>query len=254
MSPDGTTRLRSVIDDLGLGGVFGNRTDTASSCGCTASFDDETLVLDATDCDGDLENATACRRTAIEALAERAATRIIVRSNGLERRYADRGVDLLESAGRFISLLGERDERLAAAAARDPIAVASEVRTRAGPIADIGVESGLIAAATGLERNETVLPATVGLTIGQYFIDRTIDDGAHLRDLQSLRTGSEARIYGRSGDVPRYALDVVDTALSDTDRRRLLEGYEAIAEESSRATARPLERSSTPAAGRPTRS
>jgi len=105
MSPDGTTRLRSVIDDLGLGGVFGNRTDTASSCGCTASFDDETLVLDATDCDGDLENATACRRTAIEALAERAATRIIVRSNGLERRYADRGVDLLESAGRFISLL-----------------------------------------------------------------------------------------------------------------------------------------------------
>jgi type IV secretory pathway ATPase VirB11/archaellum biosynthesis ATPase len=244
MSPDGTTRLRSVIDDLGLGGVFGNRTDTASSCGCTASFDDETLVLDATDCDGDLENATACRRTAIEALAERAATRIIVRSNGLERRYADRGVDLLESAGRFISLLGERDERLAAAAARDPIAVASEVRTRAGPIADIGVESGLIAAATGLERNETVLPATVGLTIGQYFIDRTIDDGAHLRDLQSLRTGSEARIYGRSGDVPRYALDVVDTALSDTDRRRLLEGYEAIAEgvvEGDRAPSRAIE-------------
>ncbi|MFC6768228.1 type II secretion protein, partial [Natrinema soli] len=91
MSPDGTTRLRSVIDDLPLGGVFGSRTDTASSCDCTASFDDETLVLDATDCDGDLENATACRRTAIEALADRAAARIVVRSNGLERRYADRG-------------------------------------------------------------------------------------------------------------------------------------------------------------------
>ncbi|QLK27245.1 Flp pilus assembly complex ATPase component TadA [Natrinema zhouii] len=244
MSLDGTARLRSVIDDLGLGSVFGSRTDTASACGCTLSFEDETLVLDAAECDGDLENETACRRTAIEALADREAARILVRSNGLERRYDDRGVELLGSAGRFIALLGDRDERLADAAARDPLSVAAEVRTRAGAIADIGIESGLIAAATELEGHETILPSTVGLTIGQYFLDRTIGDGARLRDLQSLQTGSEARIYSRPNDVPRYALDVVDTALSDRDRQRLLEGYEAIAEgvvEGDRAPSRAIE-------------
>lgn len=255
MSQDGTGRLRSVIDGLGVrnflgrdasgvGGLFGRNEDALSPCACRVSFEDETLVLDAADCDGDLESASACRQTAIKALTDHDADRIVVRSNGLEYRYDGRGVALLRAAGRFVALLGDRDERLATAATREPLAVAEELQTRVGPIADIGVESGLVSAAGGLESAESALTATVGLTVGQYFLDRTVADGAHLRDVRSLETGSDARIYGRADGVARYALDVIDTTLSEDERRLLIEGYEAIAEgvvEGDRAASRAIE-------------
>ncbi|QCS41610.1 type II/IV secretion system ATPase subunit [Natrinema versiforme] len=260
MSQDGTGHLRSVIDGLGVrnffgrdapgvGGLFGRNEDRLSPCACRVSFEDETLLLDAADCDGDLESASACRQTAVEALADRDASRIVVRSNGLEFRYDGRGVDLLGAAGRFVALLGDRDEQLATAAAQEPLAVGEELRTRVGPIADIGIESGLVAAASALETgsDESALTPTVGLTVGQYFVDRTVADGAHLRDARSLETGSDARIYGRSDGVARYALDVIDTTLSGDERRVLIEGYEAIAEgtvEGDRAASQAIEAAS----------
>ncbi|MFA9502561.1 ATPase, T2SS/T4P/T4SS family [Natrinema sp. H-ect1] len=246
-------RLRSVVDRvdgtrLGLGGLFDNWSDEPDTgCTCRTAVEAETLRIDASDCDGRLESAVPCRRTAIEALADREANAIVVRSNGLERRYADCGVALLGSAGRFVALRGHRDDRLASAAARDPLAVGEELRTRVGPVADIGVESGLVAAAERAEGYESALTATVGLTIGHYFVDRSIADGARLVDARSLSTGSEARIYDRPDETPQYALEIVDTTLSESDRRLLLEGYEAIAEgvvEGDRAGPRAIERAS----------
>ncbi len=253
MSQHSSGRIRSVVDRvdgtrLDPGGLFDSWGDEPNTdCACRTTVDAETLRIDASDCDGRLESAVPCRRTAIEALTDREATGIVVRSNGLERRYADRGVALLGSAGRFVALLGDRGDRLASTAARDPLAVGEELRTRIGPIADIGAESGLVAAAERAEDYESALTATVGLTIGHYFVDRSVAETARLADARSLPTGSEARIYDRPGETPRYALEVVDTTLSESDRRLLLEGYEAIAEgivEGDRAGPRAIERAS----------
>ncbi len=123
MSQDGTGRIRSVIDDFGgrdyfgragrgVGRLFDRTDDSASACRCRTSFEGKTLVLDAADCDGALGAASACRRTVVDTLTDRDAERIVVRSNGLEYRYADPGVALLGSAGRFVALLGDRVGRV----------------------------------------------------------------------------------------------------------------------------------------------
>ncbi len=244
MSQDGfANALRSVLDELGLGSLLGGGEPTGA-CTCSTSFEDELLVVDTSDCDGDLASAPACRRTVVDALTDREATGILTRSSGIERRYGDRGVELLGAAGRFVELLGERDERLAEAAARNPLEVAAELETQIGPVADIAVESGLTDAAIGIDGYDSVLTSTVGLTIGHYFVDQRIDDGARLEDVKTLETGSEARVYTRSDGVPLYVLDVVDRTLSETEREHLIEGYEAIAEgyvEGDRAASRAIE-------------
>ncbi|MFC4541101.1 ATPase, T2SS/T4P/T4SS family [Halosolutus amylolyticus] len=244
MSQDGVaSTLRSVIDELGLGYLLDDD-EPDGPCACRVSFEDGLLVVDAGECDGDLATAAVCRHTVVDALTDREATGIVTRSNGIERRYGERGVELLGAAGRFVELLGDRDERLAAAAAQDPLEVAAELETQIGPVADIAVESGLDAVARGIDGYGSALTSTVGLTIGHYFIDQGIDEDARLRDVQSLETGSEARIYARTDSVPLYALDVVDRTLSETERGYLVEGYEAIAEgyvEGDRAASRAIE-------------
>ncbi|MXV63270.1 type II secretion protein [Natronorubrum sp. JWXQ-INN-674] len=230
MAQDGIANaLRPVLEGLGFGRLLGD-SDSAQACTCSLSAEDDLVVIDTSDCDGELATASACRYTVIHALTDREVSDIRSRSNGIERRYDDRGVELLGAAGRFVELLGERDEPLAEAAAHNPLEVAAELETRVGPVADIGVESGLATAAAGIDSYESVLTPTVGLTIGHSFADRRIDDRSRLRDVETLDTGSEARIYERPDDVPLYALDAVDGNLSDAERNRLIEGYEAIAE------------------------
>ncbi|AFZ72548.1 ATPase, T2SS/T4P/T4SS family [Natronobacterium gregoryi] len=237
-------RLESILEHIGLEDVF-ESADGDRPCPCTARFEDRTLIVDADDCDGggDLTDAEPCRRTVVETLVERGAKQLMVRSNGLEYRYDDRGVALFAAAGRFLELLGDRHERLAETTATDPLAVADELRSRVDRIAELGAESGLLAAADGIESYADVEPA-VGLEIGHYVVDGSIDC-ASLRDIRSLETGSEARIYTRPDGVPLYALDVVDLSLSADDRSRLLEGYEAIAAgtiEGERTASRAIER------------
>ena len=245
MSQDGVARtLRSVIDELGLDSFFGDDTPDGP-CDCRVSFEEETLAVDTSDCDGDLATAASCRQTVVQALTDREATSIVTRSNAIERRYGDRGVELLGAAGRFVELLGDRDERLSDAAARNPLEVAAELETQIGEVADIAVDSGLEAIARDVDDYHSALTSTVGLTIGHYFIDQGIDDESRLRDVRSLDTGSEARIYTRPDSVPLYALDVVDRTLSESELDHLVEGYRAIAEgyvEGDRAASRAIER------------
>lgn len=255
MTQDGTTnRLRSIIDGRDVRGLlasridrFGSEDDSSGGCSCHVSFDDDALVLEASDCDGQLATSAACRRTVVDALTDRDASRIIVRSNGLERQYRDRGVELCSSAGRFVDRLGDRNDRLTMAALDDPLAVADEVTMRVGPVADIGIDAGLTRTAKTIDSYEDAFSPTVGLTIGHYRLDPSIDDGARLRDVRSLETGTDVRIYTRHDGVPRYALDVIDLSLTSAERIHLIDGYEAIAEgavEGDRVASQALEQGS----------
>ena len=236
--------LESALDGLGLGWVLDGG-ESEGNCPCSVSIEDELVVVDTSTCNGTLATSAACRQAVVDTLADREVDGIRTRSNGVERRYDDQAVELLGAAGRFVELLGDRDERLADAAARNPLEVAAELATRIGPVADIAVESGLVAAADGINSYESALTSTVGLTIGHYFLDQHLDDGARLEDVRTLETGSEARLYTRPDGVPLYVLDVVDSTLSSTKREHLIEGYEAIAEgdvEGDRAASRAIER------------
>ncbi|NHN40934.1 type II/IV secretion system ATPase subunit [Halorubellus sp. JP-L1] len=221
----------SMLERLGLNAVadwFGS-SDSAADCACTVSIDGTTAHVDASDCDGDLATADACRRTAISGMTERSIERIFVESQGLQHRYAGDGVRVLSAAAEFHRLVENRDERLAELVQVDPLAVAERIETRVGPIAEIGRQSGLTRAADGIESLEAALDPGVGLSVGHYFVRQSIDDGARLEDMESLDTGSEARVYERPNSVPLYAVDVVDTSLSAKQRTLLLECYEAIA-------------------------
>ncbi|MHC3439440.1 ATPase, T2SS/T4P/T4SS family [Natrialbaceae archaeon A-gly3] len=239
-------RLRSTLETAGLDGLRDllGPAEPDPACTCDLEFDGDVLVVEATGCDGDLATASACRRSVIERLEDRDAAGITVRASGLEYRYSEEGVALLSAAGRFVELLGDRDDRLADAARTDPLGVARELHDRVGPIADVGTESGLIEAGSRLEGYKGALTPTKGLTIAYYQIDQSISDGATLRDVTSIETGSQVRIYDRPDDVPLYAIDVVDFTLSRGEREYLIDGYETIAEgivEGERAPTRAIE-------------
>jgi len=247
MNEDGTGgTLHSVFDEVGLASLLGADEESDDACECDAEFDEDELVVDADDCDGggELASEPDCRRTVVDALSERDAAEVVVRTNGVERRYEDAGADLLTAAGRFVDLLGEADEQLAETARRDPLAAAERVTDRIDRVGDVGAESGLSAIANRDGEYGDLLAPTVGLSITYYYLDPTIDDEATLVDVRSLETGSTARIYDRPDSVPLYALDAVDLALSDEEHRLLLEGYEAIAEgvvDGDRAASRAIE-------------
>ncbi|WP_459194396.1 ATPase, T2SS/T4P/T4SS family [Halosimplex sp. J119] len=247
MSKASGLSVESVLDSVGLDGIadrFLSGGDT-EACSCEHAVEEEVLTVDAADCDGDLGTSDACRRAVVETLVDHKATSLFVTSDGLRYRYDDQAVSLLASAGRFIDLLGDRDDRLKSVAAEDPISVAGELADRVGPVADIGAQSGLVGAGAGLNEYETVLAPNVGLTIGHYFVDQSVGEGARLQDVVDLDTGSQARVYSRPDSVPLYALDPVDISLSVDQRTLLLDGYEAIARglvEGERAASRAIER------------
>lgn len=214
------------------------------SCDCDHDLEDETLTIVADDCDGNLATATDCRAHVIHTLQDGDAETIFVRSRGLEYRYGDDAVELLAAAGRFLELLGERDERMAELAMTDPLALAGELESRVDPIGDIGRDSGLLAAARGIESYEAIMDPDVGLSIAYYFVDETVPEEARLEEVKTLDTGSEVRIYERADSVPLYMVDVVDTRLDTDQRELLLDGYERIAEgdaQGERAASRALE-------------
>jgi type IV secretory pathway ATPase VirB11/archaellum biosynthesis ATPase len=238
--------VRSLLEGVGLGGVYERfRSDGATpGCSCECRFDEETLYVDAGDCDGDLTESSRCRRAVVMALKDRDVDGLVVHSNGLEYHYGSEAVALFTAAGRFVELIGDRNPQLAAGAATDPLQVAAELRTRTGTIADVGQESGLTYVAERFADYESAFAPRVGLTVAYYLVDQSIDGPPKLRDVRELETGSEARIYTRDTGIPMYVLDVVDVMLSDEELDLLTRGYEAIAEghvEGDRAASRAIE-------------
>jgi len=189
------------------------------------------VTVDASDCpnDGDLKTAPDCRKTVIEALIDASVEDLTVRTNGLEFRYSDDAVSLLTTAGRFVSLMGDRDARLTGEAARDPLEIAGELESRVGPVGDIAVQSGLPSACQRFDGYDEVFSPTVGLSIGHYYVDRNVGTQSRLRDVTELSTGSEVRIYDQPDSMPLYSIDPLDVTLSEDQRNLILDGYDAIA-------------------------
>ena len=232
----------AVLSGIGLERLVG---ETATRrCDCDVEFDDRTLVVDASACSGDLSESPACRHAVVDALAEREAEAIVVRSNGLKRRYDAGGTAFLGAVGRFVELLGSRDDALARELARDPIDAAAGLETRLDAIGDIALESGLIDAVADAEGYADVFSPRVGLRIAYYYVEQSLEGTARLEDVRELETGSTARIYDRAEQLPLYALDIVDLSLSASERELVIGGYEAIAEgwvEGDRAPSRAIE-------------
>lgn len=224
--------LDRFLEDTGLydllESIFGVGDD--DDCRCEHHLEDERMTVDANACDGNLAAATACRRQVISTCKEQDVTDVLVRTGGLQFKYGDDAVALLAAAGRFLELLGSRDDRMAELAASEPHELARELDTRVDAIGDIGRDSGLIEAAAAIEDFELAMEPTVGLTIAYYFLDQRVPENARLDEVKSIATGSDVRIYDRPDRIPLYQVDVVDTQLSREERELIRRGYELIAE------------------------
>ncbi len=233
--------LSAVTNGFNLGNLLGFFASESSSgvCQCELTIDDESLIVDADECSGDLATSEHCRNTVITTLRDHNVDNIHVRSTGLQFRYNDEAVSLLTAAGRFIELLGDRDERLAELAANDPLKVGTELESRVDAVADVGGESGLTDAASNAESYDEIMHPSVGLSIAYYYTDPRVPEQAQLTEVKELDGGSEVRIYEREDRIPLYMIDLFDTDLEPEERELLVNAYELIAEGEARGDRAP---------------
>jgi type IV secretory pathway ATPase VirB11/archaellum biosynthesis ATPase len=226
------TTIESIARDMGIEEYLPEsltETETDDSPADT-EIDEETLFVEVNTPEWDLIHSGDCRQTLITALEAADVTEIVVYNNGLEYHYSGLSVSLLCAAGRFVHLLDEDEQRLAQEAAADPLSVIEELRNRAGPVAALGEESGLIDVATHIDGYDSVFHPHIGLSIAGYRVDQTVPDGTTLKDVSKLDNGSEVRLYRRSDDALLYALDPIEITLPTEDRRIVNDGYDLIAE------------------------
>ncbi|MFB6168632.1 MAG: ATPase, T2SS/T4P/T4SS family [Haloferacaceae archaeon] len=196
------------------------RDEGADDCRCVASFEtapgSETTVLDiaADGCpgEGDLAAESACRTTAVDALASRDVDAVRTVRAGVVRRYDGATAALLLAAGRFVERVTVHDEALADRARTDPFAAARAATGRAGPAARIAAETGL-AAATERVGSYDAFGARVGPAVARVRYDPTPPAEASLRERRDLNAGPTVRVYDAS-DGPRYHLTPVESTLS----------------------------------------
>ncbi|WP_079978603.1 ATPase, T2SS/T4P/T4SS family [Halolamina sediminis] len=183
--------------------------DDDGACACRPAFVEPAgtgienrveLHIDADDCpgDGDLATEPACRATAVDALADRDAESVRVRSAGYERWYTDGAVGLLHAAGRFAALAEHHDAEIAATARTAPLRAARDATGRAATIGRLAAETGLAAGAERAADHEEALRAHGGPAIARSRIDHRPPTDARLRETVALSTG---------GTVRQYALD-----------------------------------------------
>lgn len=219
------TRPRSPAarDGSGVRGLFDRfRDDPPAACRCEPAFEGNTLVLDAVDCPGGgrLTAVAACRQTAVAALRDRDADALLVRGPGVERRYGSAATALFVAAGRFAERVTDRDARLATYATEDPLAAAFDAAGRAGAVADVAAEAGLVATADAVGSYDDV-GVVSGLPTAWTRRDPDPPAGAVLTDTRELPTGATVRVYAtdrvaEGGDeTPTYHLDPPESALAD---------------------------------------
>lgn len=183
------------------------------------------LRIDADDCaeNGALAAEPACRRTAIDALAERDADAVRVRSGGFERYYTDDATALLVSAGRFAALVEHHDPALTETVRTDPLAAAREATGRSGAVGRLVAETGLAEGAARADSYESALRSHVGPTLAQARLESRPPESAELLDCETLSTGGTARRYTIDGKAGRtqYHLEPLE-ATFDADAYRLL--------------------------------
>ncbi len=210
---------------------FFDEEDCSKGCQCRTSFDDETLVVDATDCPsgGALESQPDCRETVIDALTARDVEAVVTESDGFERAYEDQAAALLVAAGRFVEAVGFHDERLADRARRDPLAACREATGRADVVRDIAAETGLAELTATATDYESTLSPSVGPTLSHWRVEVTPPGDATLRGITELDTGGTVRRYDQPTGLPRYFLSPVEQGLSCQWLSTLEEAYRRLA-------------------------
>ena len=201
-------------------------------CGCRPTFEEDRLVVDADDCDGDgrLAEAADCRAAVVNALAERDADAVITRSHGIERAYEDESAALLVASGRFVETVAFRDETLAERARRDPLGAARDAAGRADPVSGVAAETGLIELADRVAGYDDALRPAVGTVVAGSRVRARPPAGAELDGVRDLDTGGTVRVYSRDGDALRtYHLAPVEDDFSAAATATLADAYEALA-------------------------
>ncbi|MFC7071997.1 ATPase, T2SS/T4P/T4SS family [Halovenus rubra] len=213
-----------------LQSLFSHKVD-AGKCRCQTTFDEEALVIDATDCphNGTLEACADCRETAINALTTRDVTVVRTESDGVERRYGDRATALLVAAGRFVERVTFHDERLAEQARRDPLGACREATGRADTVGDLAAETGLAEVAATANKYETALAPSVKPTLSHWRVDATPPPEATLRGVKELETGGTVRTYNQATGSPRYYLSPIEHTLPPEALSTLAEAYRRLA-------------------------
>lgn len=204
--------------------------DKESGCGCRPTFEDDSLLVDASECasDGRLAASEACRKTVVDALVDRDVERVKTESAGIERSYEDEKAALLVAAGRFVERCRFHDERLAARTTRDPLGACHEATGRADAVADIAAECGLAALAERADGYETALSPYVGPTVSRWRVEPTPPSDARLVATRELPTGGTVRRYDCE-PVPQYHLNPPERALTGESMAVLNEAYERLA-------------------------
>jgi len=238
------TVAAALPDALGdrLADATGSRNasrDSAADCGCEPTFstptdrpDDDTVTLavDADDCPhrGSLSTSAACRAAVVEALEARDADRLVVRADGLERRYDADATGLLVAAGRFAERVRFRDDRLAGRAREDPLGAAHEATGRAGPVRRAAVETGLAEGASRSADYGDALRAVVGPTLARSRVDPRPPADGRLVGTTDLDTGAVVRQYERPRG-PVYHLTPPESTLDQRAARTLEAAHDRLA-------------------------
>ena len=180
--------------------------ETRTECACRTDRDRRTLTVDAVDCpeSGTLATAPACRATVVDALGATPADSVVVEAHGRARAYLDDAAALLVAAGQFAVRVAPVDERLSERAKRDPLAAATEASGRAGTVADLAAETGLVLLAERATDYETALECYTGPTVSDARVGTTPPADATLEDRRTIETNAVVRRYA----TPSGRLDV----------------------------------------------
>jgi type IV secretory pathway ATPase VirB11/archaellum biosynthesis ATPase len=217
---------------IGSAGGIDRGEHGGEGCECEASVDGDTLRLDADECPGggDLAAGGACRSTAVAALGGRSVDEVVSEARGFQRAYRDAGVELLVAAGRFADAAAFHDERVARLARREPLVAAREAAGRAGQLAGLGEDTGLVEAAAGATSIDRVLDAFSGPTVSRWRVVDTVPDAATLAAARDLDTGGTVRVYEHGGQEPRhYHLDPLESGLDRSALATLDDAHEHLA-------------------------
>lgn len=214
----------------GVLGSTGRESDDA--CRCNPTFEGDRLVVAAGDCPGRgaLAGAVDCRATVVAALTERDADVVLTRADGLERAYEDGAAALLTAAGRFADAAAFRDETLALTATRDPLRAARKAAGRAGAVARIAAESGLLEGTRRVEGYDEALRPYEGPRVARSRVATRPPPDGRLVDRRELDTGAVVRIYGRPNrEVQTYHLEPAEAGLDPAATATLATAHEHLA-------------------------
>ncbi|MFB6069610.1 MAG: ATPase, T2SS/T4P/T4SS family [Halanaeroarchaeum sp.] len=200
-------------------------------CSCDPTESEGVLVVDASECPGggDLATASACRATVIEALAGRRLDEIRVERGGRAVHYRAEVVALFAAAGSFAARVAVYDDALARRARRDPLGAAEDAVGRVGPVAEIAAETDL---GTLAEAHESVasIRRFVGPSIAAARIDPDPPPGASLSDTRVLDSGATARLYESADGATRYHLEPLEYTFAGPVLDGLAAAWRSLAE------------------------